>query len=119
VQQYLLNIIQPERPTPSRDELRTIMTDVEMLDAEMRDAGVLVFSGGLHAPNTSTVFEPREDDVDTREGPYDASTGQLGGLVVIQAPDSTVALEWARRLAVATTQPVEVRAFQNEGDRVR
>ena len=43
--------------------------------------------------------------------------GPVGGIVVIQAQESTEALEWGRRLAKATTLPIEVRAFQNEGDR--
>lgn len=39
--------------------------------------------------------------------------GHLGGFTIIRAPDLDAALEWGRKLARATTLPIEVRPFQD------
>jgi hypothetical protein len=47
----------------------------------------------------------------TTDGPFIESKEQIGGITVLKAPDLDVALGWARRLAQATTTPIEVRPF--------
>ena len=71
-----------------------------------------VFSGGLHPPSTATVLRPADDDLLTTDGPYAEGKEHLGGFTIINAPDLDAALEWGRRLARATTLPIEIRPFQ-------
>jgi hypothetical protein len=113
--QYLLSVYQPDGPAPAAVDLDRIMADVDALDAEMRAAGVWVFSGGLHAPSTATVLRPKGDEVLMTDGPYAETREHLGGFTIIDAPDLDAALGWGRRLARATTLTIEVRPFA-DGD---
>ncbi len=47
------------------------------------------------------------------DGPYLEGKEHLGGFTIIQAPDLDAALGWGRRLAEATTLPIEVRPFHH------
>jgi hypothetical protein len=80
----------------------------------MQDAGAWVFSGGLHAPSTATVINPRGEGMPMTDGPYAEGKEHVGGLTIIRAANLDEALEWGRKLARATTLPIEVRPFQDE-----
>jgi hypothetical protein len=108
---YLLSVYQPAGELPAAD-LDKVMQDVGAVDQEMRDAGVWVFAGGLHAPSTATVLRPQGGDVLVTDGPFAEGKEHLGGFTIIQAPDLDEALAWGRKLARATTLPIEVRPFQ-------
>ena len=110
--QYLLSIHQPEGPIPSPEVLGGIMQVVEALRREMEAAGALVFTGGLHPPSTATVVRVQGGDVLLTDGPFAEGKEHLGGLTVVRAPDLEAALAWGRKLARATTLPVEVRPFR-------
>ena len=111
---YLLSVIQPglHGEKPPDDELQKIMADVGRVDQEMKDAGVWVFAGGLHAPDTATVLRPQSGDVLTTDGPYAEGKEHVGGFWVIKAPDLDAALEWGRKAARACAVPIEVRPFE-------
>jgi hypothetical protein len=110
--QYLLSVYEPAGPPPPSEELDKIMADVRAVDQDMRDKGVWVFSGGLHPPGTATVLRPKGGEVLLTDGPFAEAKEHLGGFTIIDAPDLDAALEWSRRLAVATTLPIEVRPFR-------
>ena len=110
---YLLSVYQPEGDAPEPEVLDTIMRDLDALNEELRAAGAWVFAGGLHPPSTATVLRPRAGDVLTTDGPFAEGKEHIGGFTIISAPDLDAALEWGRRLALATTLPVEVRPFQD------
>lgn len=109
---YLLAIQQPTGEGPPAD-IDEIMADVGRVRDELKAAGAWVFAGGLHAPETATVLRPDGDDVLLTDGPYVEGKEHVGGLNVITAADLDEALEWGRRLARATTLPIEVRPFQD------
>jgi hypothetical protein len=111
--QYLLSIYQPAGGPPPPDVLDRIMSDLDALNEELKAAGAWVFAGGLHPPSTATVLRPREGDVLTTDGPFAEGKEHIGGFTIVRAPDLDAALEWGRRLALATTLPVEVRPFQD------
>lgn len=112
---YLLSMYQPDGPAPEPDILDPIMRDINAVERQMKDAGVWVFSGGLHDPSTATVVRANGDDVLITDGPYVESKEHLGGFTIIEAPDLDVALEWAGKLAWAVRLlPIEVRPFQDE-----
>jgi len=111
--QYLLSVIQPDGPAPEPDVLAAIMADVDAVDREMRDKGVWVFAGGLHPPSTATVVRAQKGaDALMTDGPFAEGKEHLGGFTIVDVPDLDAALEWGRRLAEATTLPIEGRPFQ-------
>ncbi|MFF5990725.1 YciI family protein [Prauserella flavalba] len=114
MKQYLLSIYQPTGGVPAPDVLAGVMRDLERLNRELRAAGAWVFAGGLHSPESATVLRPDGDHVLTTDGPFAEGKEHLGGFTIIKAGDLDSALHWGRRLAKATTLPVEVRPFQDE-----
>lgn len=114
MKQYLLSVYQPDGDPPPAEILDGIARDLQALRTEMRAAGAWVFSGALHAPSTATVVNPRSADMPMTDGPYTEGKEHVGGLTIIQADSLDEALRWGRKLAQATTLPIEVRPFQGE-----
>lgn len=113
---YLLSIYQPSNGAPPPpDVLEPIMRNVKTVRDEMKAAGVWVFSGGLHAPSTATVVRVKDGETLTADGPFAEAKEHVGGLTIINAPDLDSALDWGRKLAAATTLPIEVRPFHPGG----
>jgi hypothetical protein len=111
--QYLLSVYQPDGPPPATIELDAIRRDLDALNANMKAAGAWVFSAGLHPADTATVVRADGDEVLTTDGPFTEGKEHIGGLTIVEAPDLDAALAWGRRLAAATTLPIEVRPFQD------
>ena len=114
MKQYLLSIYQPDGEPPAPQVLEQIMRDVHAVRDEMKAAGAWVFAGGLHAPSTATVVRVKDGDVLTTDGPFTEGKEHIGGFSVVNAPDLDAALEWGRKLARATTLPIEVRPFRDD-----
>jgi hypothetical protein len=110
--QYLLNVIEPTGGQLSPEQLEPIIRDVTEVDNEMKAKGVWLFAGGLHDPSSSTVVRVEDGEALTTDGPFAEGKEHIGGFSVIEAPDLDSALEWARKLAKATTLPIEVRPFR-------
>jgi len=117
MKQYLLGIYQPDGDRPPPEVLGPIMRDVQVVMDEMKAAGVWVFSAGLHAAEVSTVVRIKDGQPLVTDGPFAEGKEHIGGLTVIEAPDLDVALGWARKLAQATTLPIEVRPVREGGRR--
>jgi len=113
MKQYLLSVYQPDGPAPAAEMLEPITRNLDALNAELRSAGAWVFAGGLHPPGTATVLRLRDGEMLTTDGPFAEGKEHLGGFTIIRAPDLDAALEWGRKLARATTLPIEVRPFQD------
>src|SRR5215510_14101688 len=113
--QYLLNIYQPDGPPPPPDDLARIMRDVNDVVQATKTAGVWVLNGPLTPPGSSTVVRVRADEVLLTDGPFVEGKEFIGGFMVIRVPDLDAALEWAERLSRATTLSIEVRPFQHQG----
>ncbi|GAA1442975.1 YciI family protein [Leifsonia poae] len=109
--QYLLSVYQPDGPVPEPDVLAAIGRDLEDVNNAMRAAGAWVFSNGLLPPSSATVLRPDGDDVLMTDGPFAEGKEHLGGFTIVEAPDLDAALEWGRRVAIASTLPIEVRPF--------
>jgi hypothetical protein len=90
------------------------MRDLDALNRELKAAGAWVFAAGLHPSSTATVVRVRDGDVLMTDGPFAEGKEHVGGFTIITAPDLDAALEWASKMARATTLPVEVRPVQNE-----
>jgi hypothetical protein len=105
MKQYLLSVYQPDGDPPAPEVLDPIMRDLKALNEEMKAAGAWVFSAGLHAAST-------DGEVLMTDGPFTEGKEHLGGFTIVQADDLDAALGWGRRLAAASTLPIEVRPFQ-------
>lgn len=116
MKQYLLSIYQPDGDPPPPEFLDEVMARVGAWDAEVKAAGAWVFSAGLHPASTATVVRSRDGDALMTDGPFTEGKEHLGGFTVITAPDLDAALDWGRKLAEATTLPIEVRPCEGEAD---
>jgi hypothetical protein len=114
MKQYLLSIYQPDGDPPPPDVLAGIMAEVGAVDDALRAAGAWVFSAGLHTPSSATVIHPRQEGLPMTDGPYVEGKEHIGGLTIIRAADLDEALDWGRKLARATTLPIEVRPILGE-----
>jgi hypothetical protein len=114
MRQYLLSVYQPDGPAPPPEVLERISADLDALNRELREAGAWVFAGGLHPPSTATVVRVTDGEVLCTDGPFTEGKEHIGGFTVVRAPDLDAALAWGRRLAEATTLPIEVRPFQDQ-----
>ena len=111
--QYLLTVVEPTGVgQPEPEALDRIMKDVGAVDQEMRDAGAWVFAGGLYPPDSATTLRPQGEKVLVTDGPFAEGKEHVGGFSIVEATDLDAALEWGRKLARATTLPIEVRPFR-------
>jgi hypothetical protein len=114
---YLLSVYQPDGDPPPPEVLQKIMGDLDVLNQEMKAAGAWVFTAGLHPASTATVVRVQNGDVLMTDGPFAEGKEHLGGFTIITAPDLDAAIEWAGKMARASTLPVEVRPFQDGFER--
>ena len=116
MKQYLLSVYQPDGPAPAPEFLGKIMKDVYAVRAEMKAAGAWVFSAGLHPASTATVVRVKDGEDLLTDGPFAEGKEHIGGFSIIKAADLDAALAWGRKLARATTLPIEVRPFRSDFD---
>src|SRR2546430_13812852 len=103
--QYLLSMYQPDGDPPPPEVLDPVMRRLDALKQEMKDAGVWVFSAGLHAPSTATVLRAKGDDVLMTDGPYVEGKEHLGGFTIIEAPHLDASPDRGRRPPPARGPP--------------
>jgi hypothetical protein len=124
MQHYLMSVVYPwpasemapDAPPPPDVDLEQIEKDVDAVHQEIQAAGGWVFGGGLHHPSTATVVQVKEGEAITTDGPFAEGKEHLGGLSIVKAPDLDTALDWGRKMARATTLPIEVRPFQGTSE---
>jgi hypothetical protein len=112
--QYLLsahggNGSSPEQMT--KEDIRRGFEQIGKLEAEMKAANALVFSGRLRDPEAARVVRPSKKRVRITDGPYAETKEYLGGFYIIEAPDLDAALEWASKVTLLINSPIEVRPF--------
>src|SRR5262245_9151096 len=112
--QYLLSVYQPEGEPPPAPVLQKIMSDLDAVNRELKDAGAWVFGGALRPLKTSKVARVKEGTMNITDGPFAETKEFLGGICIITAPDLEAAAEWGGKIARATTLPIEVRPFQDQ-----
>jgi hypothetical protein len=115
MKQYLLSVYQPDGEPPAPEILNKIMQDVRAVREEAKAAGAWVFTAGLHPAGTATVVRIKDGEALLTDGPFVEAKEHLGGFSVIRAADLDGALEWGRKLARATTLPIEVRPVRDDG----
>jgi len=109
MKQYLLSVYQPDGDPPPPEILDKIMQDVDAVQQEMKAAGAWVFTAGLHAASAATVVRVKDGQPLITDGPFAEGKEHIGGFTIVRAADLDAALVWARKVAQATTLPIEVR----------
>ena len=110
--EYLIAFNDEWVPNLTLDELREKSKTTRALIAEMKAAGVFVYTNGGLVPDTpvfsvdASTGEPLFTD-----GPYTQTSEHLGGFLVIDVPDEESARNWAGKTATACGWPQEVRPF--------
>ncbi len=85
---------------------------IDLLNEEMKAAGIRVFVGGLHPVSSAKSLLAQPDGtVLIGEGPYLKTQEHVGGFWVLELPNLDEALRWGRKAAIACRAPVEVRQF--------
>ena len=90
------------------EELPAVGDAAHAVVKEARDAGVLVFGGGL-AENVDPVMVAGDGTITT--GAYPQTKELDGGFSVLDTPSREAAVEWAAKIAVACRCAQEVREF--------
>jgi hypothetical protein len=109
--EYLIAFNDEWVPDHTDEELREKSKALKPLLAEMKAAGVLIFTGGLD--DTAPVFSVDASSGSPlfTNGPFVESKEHLGGFAVVDVPDEEAARLWAGKIAVACGWPQEVRRF--------
>lgn len=112
---YLIGLYDSPDGLPfTDDELPQVIADVDAVVTEAKEAGVWVFGGGLHGPDSATTVTASADGYVVSDGPYLESKEHLGGFSIVDVPDLDTALAWAKKLASACRQTQEVRPFMED-----
>ena len=91
------------------EELQAVSDAAHAVVQEAKDAGVLVFGGGIDESVPPVMVEA---DGTVREGTYPQTAQLEGGYSVLELPSYEAALEWAAKIAASCRCAQEVRAFQ-------
>ena len=99
------------REPMTEEQMHQSWQQISVLEAEMKSAGALLYSGRLDEPSTATVVRVSGSEVLTTDGPFVESKEHLGGFYIIQAEDLDAALAWASKVTNVIREPIEVRPF--------
>jgi hypothetical protein len=110
--EYLIAFNSEWVPDHTVEELRGKSKAVRALVAEMKAAGVLIFTGGLDDAAPVFSVDASGGTPLFTDGPFIESKEQLGGFAVVDVADEEAARLWAGKIAVACGWPQEVRRFQ-------
>jgi hypothetical protein len=99
-------------PDHTVEELREKSRAVRSLVAEMKAAGVFIFTGGLDDDAPVFSVDASSGTPLFTDGPYVESKELLGGFAVVDVADEEAARLWAGKIAVACGWPQEVRRFR-------
>jgi hypothetical protein len=110
--EYLIAFNDQWVPDHTVEELREKSKSLRPLVAEMKAAGVLIFTGGLDDAAPVFSVDASSGTPLFTDGPYVESKEYLGGFAVVDVADEEAARLWAGKIAVACGWPQEVRRFQ-------
>jgi hypothetical protein len=109
--EYLIAFNNEWVPDHTFEELREKSRVTGALIAEMKAAGVFIFSGGLDDAAPVFSVDASSGMPLFTDGPFTEAKEHLGGFTVVAVADEEPARLWAGRIAVACGWPQEVRPF--------
>jgi hypothetical protein len=104
--QYLISFDDGAMDFIPEEEMPDVADAARAVVQEARDAGVWVFSGGLHPLEEVSVVATDGTVTDGQK-----SKAYIGGLTIIDVPSREEALAWAAKIAVACRCGQDVREF--------
>lgn len=110
--EYLIAFNDEWVPDHTAEELQEKSKAVRALVAEMKAAGVFVFTGGLDDAAPVFSVDASSGTPLFTDGPFVESKEHLGGFAVVDVADEEEARRWAGKIAVACGWPQEVRRFR-------
>ena len=112
--QYMLMIIGDAElaPAAKAEDVQALMGAFMAYTKAMKDAGVWISGGPLKPAQTASTVRMKDGKTQVLDGPYAESREQLGGWVLLDAPDKQAALDWAARCPGVRYGAVEVREIQ-------
>ena len=110
--EYLIAFNDEWVPEHTLEEIQAKSRATRPLIAEMRTAGVLIFTGGLDDETPVFSVDASSGTPAFTDGPYVETKEHLGGFTVVDVETEEEARAWAARIAVACGWPQEVRRFQ-------
>jgi hypothetical protein len=110
--EYLIAFNNEWVPDLTDEDFRRASKDVSALRAEMKAAGVLIFTGGLDDDAPVFGVDASSGTPTFTDGPYAETKEHLGGFAVVDVADEEAARLWAGKIAVACGWPQEVRRFR-------
>ena len=110
--EYLIAFNYEWVPDHTVEELREKSNVLRPLEAEMKAAGVLIFTGGLDDAAPVFSVDASSGTPLFTDGPFIESKEHLGGFAVVDVADEEAARLWAGKIAVACGWPQEVRRFR-------
>jgi hypothetical protein len=110
--EYLIAFNDEWVPDHTPEELREKSKALRPLLAEMKAAGVLIFTGGLDDAAPVFSVDASSGTPLFTDGPFIESKEHLGGFAVVDVADEEAARLWAGKIAVACGWPQEVRRFR-------
>jgi hypothetical protein len=99
-------------PDHTLDEIREKARALRPLVAEMKAAGILIFTGGLDDAAPVFSVDASSGAPLFTDGPFVETKEHIGGFAVVDVADEEAARLWAGKIAVACGWPQEVRRFQ-------
>jgi hypothetical protein len=114
--QFMLALIAEERPweevTP--DEVKKNLAEMGQFNAELTEAGAMVFGAGLQERATGTTVHYGDGEPLVTDGPFAETKEQLSGFWVIDVESLDEALSWAKKIPF-TSNHVEIRPMVTGG----
>ena len=110
--EYLIAFNDQWVPEHTFEELLEKSKALRPLLAEMKEAGVLIFTGGLDTDAPVFSVDASSGTPQFTDGPFVESKEHLGGFTIVDVADEQAARHWAGKIAVACGWPQEVRRFQ-------
>ena len=110
--EYLVSFNYEWVPDHTDAELAQKSRAVRALVAEMKAAGVLIFTGGLDDDAPVFSVDASSGTPLFIDGPFAETKEHLGGFAIVDVADERAAKSWAGKIAVACGWPQEVRRFQ-------
>lgn len=102
---FLISVIDDQSNSGTEEE----MTAVDAFNDGLRANDQFIFAWGLHAPETATVIDNRNDaNVETGKPLFDAKE-HYSGLWIIEAADAEIAKKLAYEASKACNRKVELR----------
>ena len=104
---YLISFNDGDMTFPD-EELPDVAMAARAVVQAIKDAGQLIFAGGLGDPRQASVVAI---DGALKDGPNPATKDFIGGFTIVDVPTRADALEWASKIAVACRCSQEIREF--------